>query len=266
MGKNGKQSGRLIDAFALQRGEVISLVGGGGKTTIMFALARELVAAGNFVITTTTTRIGKPSSAQSPLVLVEKDEAKLISRVLENIREYGHITVAAAKLPGGKLGGVSPELVLRLAAIEPQPYIIVEADGAARKPLKAPNATEPVIPANTSTVVAVAGIDALGGYLDENNVFRAEIAAALLGQPLGSIVSADSVAVLLTHPRGITRGSPERARIIPFVNKVGERDIARGRDLAAEILAKGDVRIKAVVLGQAKAARPVREIVTEVAS
>ena len=141
-------------------------------------------------------------------------------------------------------------------------HVIVEADGAARRPLKAPNDTEPVIPDRTSLVVAVVGVDAAGSSLNEKEVFRASIAARLLGLPLGSALSTAAIATLITHRQGITKGSPENARIVPFVNKV-DRDggLTQGRELAREILAVGHPRIEYVLLGQACLAEPVVEII-----
>ncbi len=59
---------KLIQALDVRRSEVISLIGGGGKTTLMFALAGELAATGEAVITTTT-RIFKPSASETFLIL-----------------------------------------------------------------------------------------------------------------------------------------------------------------------------------------------------
>ena len=65
----------LKEAFAIHHGEVISLVGGGGKTTLMFALAQELASVGELVITTTTAKIFEPLPSQTPQLLVENDGA-----------------------------------------------------------------------------------------------------------------------------------------------------------------------------------------------
>jgi len=138
----------------------------------------------------------------------------------------------------------------------------VEADGAARRPLKAPNATEPVIPDNTSLVIPVVGIDAVGCRLTDENVFRPEIASKLLGLPLGEVVSAEAIARLITHQQGIIKGSPPGARIVPFINKVElNGDLTRAQDLAKQILIKRHPRIERVILGQARLAEPVVKVI-----
>ena len=182
---------------------------------------------------------------------------------MQNSDKYQHITLAKEKLANGKLDGVSPNLVNRLARIDQVNYVIVEADGAARKPLKAPNATEPVIPAASSLVIPLVGIDAVGSRLTEENIFRAEIASKLLGVPLGKVVSAESVAVLITHPQGITKGSPEKVRVVPFINKVDlDPGLKKARDLARRILANEHPQIKRVVLGQVQLSEPVVEVIS----
>lgn len=56
----------LADALAMQAGEAVALVGGGGKTRAMFCLAREVVDRGGRAITTTTTRIVGAQIALAP--------------------------------------------------------------------------------------------------------------------------------------------------------------------------------------------------------
>jgi len=254
---------KLKEALNIKPGEVISLVGGGGKTTLMFALARELASSGQAVITTTTTHIFEPSPSETQLLLLEADEERMVRMLLQNVDERRHITVASERLPSGKLKGISPELVARLAELKQVSYIIVEADGAAHKSLKAPNPTEPVIPPNTSLVIPVVGIDAVGCCLTEKDVFRPEIVSRLLGLPLGEVISAEAIAILITHPKGIVKGSPDQARVIPFVNKVDlDEGLFKGRDLANDILKIKHPGIKRVILGQAQLPEPVVEVIS----
>ncbi len=253
---------KLKEALNIKPGEVISLVGAGGKTTLMFALARELALSGE-TVTTTTTKMLRPSSWETPLLLLESDEKRMITALLRNIGKYRHITLAGERQPSGKLHGVNPELIVSLAKLKRVSYVIVEADGAAGRSLKAPNPTEPVIPDNTSLVVPVVGIDAVGCRLTETDVFRPEIVASLLGLTLGEVISTEAIALLMTHPQGIIKGSPARARIIPFINKVDLIEgLLKGKDVASKILAIRHPQIERVILGQAQLPEPVVEVIT----
>jgi len=252
----------LKEAFSIQPGEVISLVGAGGKTTLMSALAKELTDENAMVISTTTTKISD-WQVSGDILIVEKDEDKMLDCLLQTLKEHRHITLAGERLSvEGKLKGISPELVMRITGLKQVDYVIIEADGAARKPLKAPNATEPVIPQKTTLVIAVVGIDALGLELTRENVFRPEIASRLTGLPLGGVISADVITTLVTHSEGIIRGSPANARIIPIINKM---DVVEGTSeaeaLAYKILEAGQPRIERVVLGQLQSVEPVVKVI-----
>lgn len=253
----------LIKAFGIHPGEVISLVGGGGKTTMMFALARNLVAGGKMVISTTTTKIMEPMSSQTHLI-VEPDEDKLLSMVISELENHRHITLVSERLASGKLKGIRPKTVTSLTVLVPSGCIIVEADGAAGKPLKAPNAAEPVIPEITSLVIPVVGIDALECRLAPVNVFRPDIVSELTGLSPGSIITPDAIATLITHVDGIARGSPARARIIPLINKMDLIwDLLAAQTLALKILAKRHPQIKRVILGQMQLPGSVVQIVSQ---
>ena len=244
----------LREALDIQPKELVSLVGAGGKTTLMFALARELSDNKGLVITTTTTKIFPPSSSDTPSLIVSREEKEIVDFISKNASKVGHVTIASRLLAdSGKLQGISPLLVSRLIKLNLVNYIIVEADGASRRPLKAPNLPlEPVIPQLTSLVCK----------LSEENVFRSAIASKLTGLALGETVSAETIANLILHPSGITGGSPAQARIIPFINKIDlHADLSIARDLASKTLDKGHLRIDRVVLGQARLNPPVVEVV-----
>lgn len=243
----------FTSAFGIGDHEIISLVGAGGKTSLMFALARELSEPGSLVITTTTTKIFEPSASETQKLIVEEDEDETIGLLNGTPESLKHVTIAKSRISSGKLIGIKPEFVSSLADLKRVSYIIIEADGSAQKPLKAPNATEPVIPENTTLVIPVAGIEALGRHLNDDVVFRAEIAARLLNLPLGEIISPNIVARLLTHEKGIIKGAPPKSRIVPFINKVDSKvDLAKAIEVAQEILDAGHPGINKVVIGQAK--------------
>lgn len=253
----------LREALDIKPKEVVSLVGAGGKTALMFALARELTSPQGLVITTTTTKMFPPSADDTPLVFLSGEEKKIVDFIVKHASKLRHVTIAAELLVDcGKLQGVNPHLVTTLTNLVQVMYTIVEADGAARRPLKAPNlAFEPVIPQRTSLVIPVVGIDALGCKLSEENVFRSEIASKLTGLPLGETISPQTIADLILHPSGVIVGSPDQARVIPFINKMDlHADLSIARDLASKILDKRHPRIDRVVLGQARLDPPVAEV------
>jgi probable selenium-dependent hydroxylase accessory protein YqeC len=254
----------LKEAFSIRPKEVISLVGAGGKTTLMFALARELMNPKGVVITTTTTKIFPPSATDVPYVLTSSDRGEIIDFILKNGTDLGHINLASGKSGAtGKLLGIEPAVVQKLIDLDPVLHIIVEADGAACKPLKAPNpAYEPVIPPSTSLVIPIIGIEALGQALAEEHVFRSEIAAKLTGLSIGETLSAEVIANLIVHPSGIIRGSPGRARVVPFINKVDlQADLSGAREVGIKVLEAHHSQIDRVVLGQAQLKPPLREVI-----
>jgi probable selenium-dependent hydroxylase accessory protein YqeC len=252
-----KKTSRLSEALELRPSEVISIVGGGGKTSLMYRLARELPLAGKKVISTTTTRILEPRAEESPCLVVEENEERLLSRLRVELGRHGHVTAARLKQDGGKLKGLLPETVDRMAGMKLADYIINEADGAARKPIKAPNATEPVIPSSTTIVVAVVGMDALGKTLTQEIAFRPELITRLTGLPEGGIITREVIATLMTDEDGIIQYSPPDARIIPFINKAElYRDSDEAQHLAAAILSRGNPQIKCVVSGSLRAKQP----------
>ena len=170
--KEAESPNILIEALGIRAREVISLVGAGGKTTLMFRLAKELFLCGRNVVTTTTTKILEPTSGETNFLFINPDEEKIRDFVRRHLNQYRHITVALERLGSGKLKGIFPNVVNELWSLQGMDTIIVEADGAAGRPVKAPREEEPVIPSNTTLVVAILGVDGLEMELNEENVFH----------------------------------------------------------------------------------------------
>ncbi|UCG55395.1 MAG: putative selenium-dependent hydroxylase accessory protein YqeC [Dehalococcoidia bacterium] len=254
----------LREAFNICQGEVISLVGAGGKTTLMSAIADELFNKNARIISTTTTKIYEWQACGYTLI-IEKDRDKILSDLPRILAEHRHISLASKKLPAErKLKGISPETIVSIAESKQADYIIIEADGAAMKLIKAPNPTEPVIPQNTTLVLAVVGIDALGATLNRENVFRPEIVSRLTDLPMGGVVTVDTIATLVTHREGITKGSPPDARIIPVINKMDLiTEAGKAKTIAQKIIEVGHPRIERVVLCQLQSIEPIVDIITD---
>lgn len=215
----------LSRALGLADARLVSLCGAGGKTTLMFALAREFVTAGERVLLTTTTKIAHEEAAGA----WRSYSATSAEQVLERARglwagaEPGErgalVAFSGTARDARKLTGFAPDLVNALKQSGEFDRILVEADGSARKPLKAPAAHEPVIPSATDAVIAVAGLNGLGLPLRDANVFRAEIWAQRTGTRLGTPVTAEAIASMALHPDGFFKGCPASAQRILFLNR-----------------------------------------------
>ena len=248
---------RLADALDLSQDDVVALVGGGGKTTAMFRLAREVADKGGRAITTTTTRIFGAQIALAPAHVMAADATR--ATVAAALDAHGHVLVIGATEAGsGKAEGVSLELFGRLRAWFPGACILNEADGSRMLPFKAPAAHEPVIPAETTLVVAVVGADIFGRPLDALHVHRPELVGALAGAPLGTAITPEIVARVLAHPEGGRKGVPDGARFVVVVNKVDRADARTPAQETAERLLS-DPAVDAVLLTAVRAEEPVLE-------
>ncbi len=173
----------LNSLLKIQKG-VTSLIGGGGKTTLMLTLADELASFGS-VIVTTSTKIMLP--ANLPLVL-NSDEKEIKAQLGEN-----SIICVASLFAPNKFGmpKISFSKLQQLAD-----FVLVEADGAKMLPLKAHAIYEPVIPVESKRVIYVVGIDGIGKSIKET-CHRPELYASLANASLDTLVSEDIVAAVI---------------------------------------------------------------------
>jgi probable selenium-dependent hydroxylase accessory protein YqeC len=230
---------KLIQALGLDRARVVSICGAGGKTSLMFALARAWVAAGERVLVTTTTKIAT-AEAEGPWPVVTADWADAAGPAV--------IAVSGPAKDGSRLVGIAPEIVDELRARSAYDRIVVEADGAADRPLKAPADHEPVIPSATDNLVIVAGLNGLGLPLNEDSVFRSDLWTARTGLAPGAPVTADSLAQMVIDDNGLAKGCPAGAERALFLNRA---------DHPARLLA---ARTVADILTAAPANRPTRVV------
>lgn len=163
-----------------------------------------------------------------------------------------HVSAAAAYLPQtDKLKGFPPEAIHTFEDSGLFDWVVVEADGAARKALKAPAVHEPVIPENTSIVVALAGLEVLGRPLGEEMVFRSELAGKLMQLSPGETITVPALARLLAHPSGAFKGAPPQARRFIFLNKADTPELEeKGAAVALHLNGASPSVAEAVMVGQ----------------
>lgn len=255
---------RIVDALRIKSGDVVTLVGGGGKTTVMFRLAEELTAMGLTVISTMTTKIFVGQMERAPAGVLLREDGALPDDLPALLAEHRHVLVGGRIGPDReKVEGVPPGIVDRLAAARLAGVIVVEGDGSRRLPFKAPAEHEPVVPASTTVLVPLAGLDALGRPLDAEHVHRPQLIAGVAGARPGAPITPEILAQVLSHPQGGAKGLPPGARLVPFLNKA-DLDMDGGR-VAARLLAASEA-VDEVLVAAAETEGAIREVWGRVAA
>ena len=190
----GKQN-NITEALQVRLPEhaVISIVGAGGKTSLIFAWARELAAAGKKVAITTTTHMYRPERMEEDGIrIVVSDDPERPDKVMAP--------------PDDALNSLR----------ETADVVLIEADGSRRMPLKWPAPWEPVIPDYTDFTVCVAGLSALGSKTSEV-VYRADELPDRLKR---EIVDMNLIHAVLSSRDGGQKGVRGEFRV--FMNQVDD--------------------------------------------
>ncbi|MBT7954893.1 MAG: putative selenium-dependent hydroxylase accessory protein YqeC, partial [Rhodospirillaceae bacterium] len=134
-----------------------------------------------------------------------------------------------------------PKIIDQVKHNGPFDRILVEADGSARRPLKAPAAHEPVVPSGSDAMIIVAGLNGIGQPLDSDHLFRPEIWQQLTDDKAGKPITARAIAQALQHPEGLVKGCPPGAAKILFLNQADTPDrLEAARDILQQLASTKD--------------------------
>ncbi|WP_304244329.1 selenium cofactor biosynthesis protein YqeC [Phascolarctobacterium succinatutens] len=215
-----------FDFFTDGKKHTICLVGGGGKTTVMYELAAAWAACGRRVLVLTSTHILCPAdgsfAADVPAV--------------QNLWQQGrYAVIGTPELSTGKLTAPPQDLyeALKLQA----DVILCEADGSKHHPCKAPAAHEPVLLPDSDIVLAVVGMDALGNSLQQA-CQRPQPAAAFLGCSLDSVIDEQMLAALLLSDQGSRKNVGTRTYYI-VLNKCDLIKAAQQEEMLRLLVGEG---------------------------
>lgn len=207
----------LVNRFRLSGSSRIALVGSGGKTTLMFQLAKDYQTR---VILTTSTHMAQ-DQLQGADHHIEVHDGGDIPDPAENLQ--GDVLLfTGPPVETNRVGGLDPELLenlLKLADCWNCP-LIIEADGARKLPLKAPADHEPPIPHFVDTVITVIGLSGLGKPLNEKWVHRPEYFSRLVDLPFESVINSHHLVHALTSDGGGLKNIPSRAHKILLFNQI----------------------------------------------
>lgn len=166
------------DALNITPG-VTAFIGGGGKTSLIERIAREL--SDSRVIITATAKMWPPSNIP---VLISPTEENIHAVISKN-----NVICVGVELESKKLTWPKQRISMLSNIAD---YVLVEADGSSSLPLKAYADYEPVVPKGAKNVIMVAGLDARGKNIGEA-VHRPELFCSQFNYNLSDIITIDII-------------------------------------------------------------------------
>ena len=216
------QNFRDILNLDTQKKWLIALTGGGGKTSLIFRLAEEFVSENRNVIVSTTTHMAwDPRQPFAPANDPEK--------IADQIHRYGYAVAGYELLDIQKLGPCSAQELSSMRKL--CDVLLVEADGAKRKPLKVPRDYEPAIPEQTDLVIGVIGLDCLGKKICDT-AHRPREVAAFLEKSVFDTVTVQDLVKIAASGNALKKGIGKAEYLVCF----HKSDVVTDRALLSELL------------------------------
>jgi molybdenum cofactor cytidylyltransferase len=243
----------LIRALRLSPTPCLALVGAGGKSTILFQLARLLSRKGPHlsgepvenaregfpvvVSATTHLHIDQVSLADSHWMGSSPSEFAFLEENLHGVM------LVTGPLSGDRTTGldlVTMSWLREVCGCHDIP-LLIEADGSRQHPLKAPAGHEPPLPMFVDCVIVVAGLSGLDKPLTSEFVHRPEIFSSLSGLSLGGTIKPSDLVRVLTHSSGGLKNIPPAARKVAVLNQADTSELqVQGKAIANDLIAKYD--------------------------
>lgn len=175
----------MVELFNIDKGDIVSITGAGGKTSLMFFLANSLSEKGTVLITTTT-KIFKPKDTKKiKLIFIGPEEIHSISP------QDNYIYIYCPNIIDNKIQSASFEDVNKLKS--KFDYILIEADGSSGKSLKGWKENEPQILSISTKTIAVIDITTLGEVKSESTIHRFNLYTEQFLQNSTSITKEDII-------------------------------------------------------------------------
>lgn len=228
----------MNDVFKIKDKDVVSIVGSGGKTTLMNYLAKEFNK--RKVLVSTTTKIRIPSQGFYDFIAFNKEEADTI----KNINNKG-IYVLGSKIKDNKLESFDLEYMKSIT--DNFDIVFLEADGSKEKYIKGWNETEPVILDNTTITIGIINLEILGKLVNENNVHRVEQFMDLTGAKLNDVIKKEHLIAVIKGEKGLFKNS--KGRRILLINGVKDNQTRKIANEITETILKKHNKIDEVIIG-----------------
>lgn len=209
----------LGDLIDIKIGDIISVVGSGGKTTFIYNLAEELRKEKVLISTTTKMLCPEENQVDYFFCLAEDNEISI---------KKGRTFIAGEKVNHNKISGDISLIKKYMSRFD---YVLLECDGSKTKPLKGWNDTEPVILNETTKTIGIIPFHIIGQKVTEENIHRIEIFNNIFKTKIGDEITLDVIAEVITNPKGLFKDAIGEK--ILFLNRI---DDEKSKELVWKLL------------------------------
>jgi probable selenium-dependent hydroxylase accessory protein YqeC len=245
----------ILEIFNAHQG-IVSCVGAGGKKTTMFRLAEA--HTGRVGITATAHIEFFPKLLKATNYIADENE------LFEAIKKDTSSKAIAFAKPSERFGrraGVGLEVIQKFKDIGNFELLVIKADGARGRFIKAPAEHEPAIAPSTDTVIPILSAKVIGMQLTDEIAHRVEQISKITGLQEGEEIKKIDIARLLSSKEGALKNTGA-ARVIPLINMVDDSELEKtAREAAKEALLLTD-RFDKVVLASMKKKQPVIDVIS----
>lgn len=204
--------------LGIMPGDVVSIIGCGGKTSLLHGLAAANTHMPVLIGTTTRMQMPLPDAYDR--------------RWQPGMPAAPGTTLAAEDAEGGKIRGISPEA---WAALAPHYGLtLLEADGSKMRPLKGWAAHEPVILPETTLTVGVCTLWPVGLTISDDLVHRLPLFTAITGAQAGMPCTPAHIASMVAHPQGMFARAQGRRAL--WINQADSIEAQRQADAFYRLL------------------------------
>ena len=222
----------FIQSFGLSKTDCVSVVGSGGKSSLIKRLACEAHRRGWKTVVTTTTHIHLPFLKEGEEMLLTRGPL-FAEKIDERASFCPPLILVKEKKNDRKAKGFSPD---ELGPLVGHFFLLIEADGSKKKPFKVPNDTEPVVHPETTHTVIVTALDALGCPLREEWVHRLALLPDALREEK---ITPALVAEVLCEPSHYFHKIPPQSDIFFYFAGCNESNRGHLQELVSCIRHKG---------------------------
>ena len=205
----------LIDTFKINNKDIITIIGAGGKTSLMFS-ASSLLRNDYKVLVTTTTHIYIPdNNLYDKIIMLTHFENENYNNILQN-NKNGVYVIGSHIVNNSKIKGLTFDMLDKIT-----PYfdvVIIEGDGSKEKSLKGWNDSEPVIYPKTTKTIGIVDISSIGIDINEENIHRVDKFLEIINDYSNNKVNIEHLEKLILNEKGLFKFS--KGEKILFINKV----------------------------------------------